>query len=172
MYEIGAILGGLVPTFLVRGIFLLLIPQTTEAPVMRALIANILSGLVTIGLYAVGSANGGPVDWSSGWFYLVSQGVWLVVDVIRGESKKLALQSGISAKQTKTPHSRPSEKEAFVDGKIAQAQKTEPTTGELTFWQSIQNSSDAADFEAYLAQFPAGLFRSLAQNRLASLRKQ
>ena len=39
------------------------------------------------------------------------------------------------------------------------------------FWQSIMNSTDPADFEAYLRQFPSGVFRTLAQNRLAALRE-
>ena len=38
------------------------------------------------------------------------------------------------------------------------------------FWQSIVNSTNAADFEAYLEQFPNGVFRALAQNRLVALR--
>ena len=38
------------------------------------------------------------------------------------------------------------------------------------FWQSIMNSTDPADFEAYLRQFPSGVFRTLAQNRLGALR--
>ena len=41
---------------------------------------------------------------------------------------------------------------------------------ELVFWQSIANSTNAADFEAYLEQFPNGVFRALAENRLATLR--
>ena len=40
---------------------------------------------------------------------------------------------------------------------------------ENIFWQSIVDSTDPADFEAYLEQFPNGVFRSLAQNRLANL---
>ena len=38
------------------------------------------------------------------------------------------------------------------------------------FWQSVMNSTNPADFEAYLSQFPAGVFRALAQNRLTALR--
>ena len=38
------------------------------------------------------------------------------------------------------------------------------------FWQSIVNSTDPSDFEAYLEVFPNGVFRRLAENRLASLR--
>ena len=41
---------------------------------------------------------------------------------------------------------------------------------EILFWQSIANSTNAADFEAYLAQFPNGVFSALAQGRLAALR--
>ena len=37
------------------------------------------------------------------------------------------------------------------------------------FWQSIMNSTDPAEFEAYLAQFPNGVFRALAEARLAAL---
>ena len=41
---------------------------------------------------------------------------------------------------------------------------------ELVFWQSIEDSRDAADFEAYLERFATGTFARLARNRLASLR--
>ena len=37
---------------------------------------------------------------------------------------------------------------------------------EVVFWQSIRESARAADFEAYLAQFPDGTFTALARNRL------
>ena len=42
---------------------------------------------------------------------------------------------------------------------------------ENLFWRSIVNSTNPADFAAYLAQFPTGVFRSLAQNRLTALRQ-
>ena len=41
---------------------------------------------------------------------------------------------------------------------------------ETVFWQSIAGSRTAADFEAYLQQYPAGAFRALATNRLSALR--
>ena len=41
---------------------------------------------------------------------------------------------------------------------------------ENLFWQSIMNSTNPAEYEAYLAQFPNGVFRVLAQIRLAALR--
>jgi len=36
---------------------------------------------------------------------------------------------------------------------------------ELVFWQSIQNSSDPADYQAYLARYPNGQFADIARNR-------
>ena len=41
---------------------------------------------------------------------------------------------------------------------------------ENLFWQSIMGSTNAADFEAYLGQFPDGVYRALAVNRLAERR--
>jgi hypothetical protein len=42
-------------------------------------------------------------------------------------------------------------------------------SSEVTFWDSIRDSSNPADFADYLRQYPAGSFRSLAERRLASL---
>ena len=52
---------------------------------------------------------------------------------------------------------------AAADGAAARLQQ------ETVFWQSIMNSRTAADFEAYLSQFPTGAYRALATNRLAAL---
>ena len=41
---------------------------------------------------------------------------------------------------------------------------------ETMFWESIRDSSNPAEFEAYLRQYPAGVFRALATVRLAALR--
>ncbi len=41
---------------------------------------------------------------------------------------------------------------------------------ETVFWQSIADSEELADFEAYLRQFPTGVYAGLARNRVASLR--
>ena len=38
------------------------------------------------------------------------------------------------------------------------------------FWQSVMNSTNPSEFEAYLRRFPNGLFSELAQARLAALR--
>ena len=40
---------------------------------------------------------------------------------------------------------------------------------ETLFWESIRVSTDPADFEAYLEQFPNGVFARLARNRLTAL---
>lgn len=45
---------------------------------------------------------------------------------------------------------------------------TDPTV-ELAFWSSIKDSTNAADFQAYLDQFPTGTFVGLAKNRMAAL---
>ena len=54
------------------------------------------------------------------------------------------------------------------------SQQSTPATAaqENLFWQSIMNSTNPADFEAYLEQFPNGVFRRLAENRLTTLREQ
>ena len=41
---------------------------------------------------------------------------------------------------------------------------------EALFWQSVMNSTNPAEFEAYLRRFPNGVFSELAQARLAALR--
>jgi hypothetical protein len=42
---------------------------------------------------------------------------------------------------------------------------------ELAFWDTIKDSTDPTDFEAYLARYPNGNFAPLAQNRLGKLRQ-
>ena len=57
-------------------------------------------------------------------------------------------------------------------GSAAAAQQTVPVATpeqENIFWQSIVDSTDPADFESYLEQFPNGVFRALAQNRVRAL---
>ena len=41
---------------------------------------------------------------------------------------------------------------------------------EMVFWQSIVNSTNPADFEAYLARWPAGVYAPLARGRVTALR--
>ena len=64
----------------------------------------------------------------------------------------------------------------YLDGPAAEALRragsppTATAEQETVFWQSITSSTNPAEFAAYLAQFPRGVFRALAQARLAALR--
>jgi membrane protein involved in colicin uptake len=40
---------------------------------------------------------------------------------------------------------------------------------EIEFWRAVQNSTDPAEFEAYLLEFPAGLYANLARLKVAKL---
>ena len=42
---------------------------------------------------------------------------------------------------------------------------------EMVFWNSIKDSDNAADFEAYLGKFPRGTFAALARNRIKAMQK-
>ena len=42
---------------------------------------------------------------------------------------------------------------------------------EVVFWESVRESTDPADFDDYLARWPAGIYARLATNRLAALRE-
>ena len=56
---------------------------------------------------------------------------------------------------------------------VSAAQQQPPPASaevEVVFWQSIANSTNPVEFESYLAQFPNGVFRALAEARLAALR--
>ncbi len=46
----------------------------------------------------------------------------------------------------------------------------ESTTVEQEYWEAIKNSANADEFEAYLAEYPAGRFVSLARLRVRQLR--
>jgi hypothetical protein len=49
------------------------------------------------------------------------------------------------------------------------AAAAQPIDAELLFWQSVERSNSAADFQEYLRQYPQGRFAGLARNRLAAL---
>jgi hypothetical protein len=52
---------------------------------------------------------------------------------------------------------------------VAVAAAPDPKAVELVFWDSIKDSLRAADYEAYLEQYPDGNFATLARARLAEL---
>ena len=66
------------------------------------------------------------------------------------------------------------ETEAPAASRAASAAAQQPAAAtaeqENLFWRSIVDSTNPAVFEAYLEQFPNGVFRALAQVRLAELR--
>ena len=45
----------------------------------------------------------------------------------------------------------------------------DPAAFELSYWETIKNSSNADDFKAYLEKYPDGQFASLAKNRISTL---
>lgn len=53
---------------------------------------------------------------------------------------------------------------------LSGAAAAELTRAEIVFWESMRESGTAADFEAYLARWPNGIYAPLATNRLAALR--
>jgi hypothetical protein len=46
-------------------------------------------------------------------------------------------------------------------------QRIDPVAVELSFWESIKNSSNRSDFQAYLDKYPYGQFAALARNRIS-----
>ena len=47
--------------------------------------------------------------------------------------------------------------------------KIDPVAFELSYWETIKNSTNADDFKAYLERYPQGQFAELAKNRIATL---
>lgn len=59
----------------------------------------------------------------------------------------------------------------LTEARAAQEQgaEAEPQSVELVFWESIKDSLRAADYEAYLEQYPEGNFVTLARTRLEEI---
>lgn len=53
----------------------------------------------------------------------------------------------------------------------AEAVPVSPLALEISFWESVQQSGNPADLEAYLAKYPGGQYVELARNRLQALKK-
>jgi hypothetical protein len=45
----------------------------------------------------------------------------------------------------------------------------DPAAFELSYWETIKNSTDANDYKGYLEKYPSGQFVTLARNRVASI---
>ncbi len=64
----------------------------------------------------------------------------------------------------------------YFSGAPADSSSTKPVGSgidasafELSYWETIKNSTSADDFKAYLEKYPQGQFAALAKNRIASL---
>lgn len=65
----------------------------------------------------------------------------------------------------------------FIGAKTASAREsvpaanpsTSPTNIEISYWETIRNSTNVNDFQAYLREFPNGRFVTLARNRITML---
>ena len=51
----------------------------------------------------------------------------------------------------------------------ANAAKVDPLVFELSYWETIKNSTNADDFKSYLERYPNGQFVALAKNKIATL---
>jgi formylglycine-generating enzyme required for sulfatase activity len=63
----------------------------------------------------------------------------------------------------------PDGKTVEVTVKTPSAPTVDPAAFELSYWNSIQNSTDAEDFKDYLSKYPTGQFASIARRRVAAL---
>ena len=52
---------------------------------------------------------------------------------------------------------------------VMNTSRIDPTAFELSYWDTIKNSTSADDFKAYLERYPQGQFVELAKNRIATL---
>ena len=131
----------------------------------------------------VWGCNGPVVEEGLGWLGLnlaerrqIQQGLRAAgfdpggADGLFGTRTRAAIRNWQAARGARTT--------GYLDGPQVEALRSRgglrptPDSGglEAVFWQSIQNSTNPVEFEAYLEQFPNGVFRVLAQARLAALR--
>jgi hypothetical protein len=54
-------------------------------------------------------------------------------------------------------------------GALQPATAASDTAGELAYWNKMKNSSDPADFKAYLDAYPNGMFSDIAMSKYKSL---
>jgi len=59
----------------------------------------------------------------------------------------------------------------WVGPSIAQAPAQGATPAEISFWESVKDSKDPAELQAYLDKYPSGAFSALAKIRLDRLKK-
>ena len=84
---------------------------------------------------------------------------------------RVAVVAGTEGRQVPWENSSLLSEFAFVPGvaQTAQGSAEDEAAAEVAFWNSIQASTRADDFRAYVRQYPRGRFIALAQGRIAAL---
>jgi formylglycine-generating enzyme required for sulfatase activity len=75
----------------------------------------------------------------------------------------------VVAKPTPTPKKTTTKKSMAKTTRTNGSPSGRIAADEIAFWASIKDSTDPADFKAYLEQYPNGKFVTLARNRLKNL---
>lgn len=90
---------------------------------------------------------------------------------MKTSNKNASARLGFGAALAIAALAAPLSAQAAGEGRIILAQATQTATDrsvELTFWNSVENSGDIADYQAYLDRYPDGDFAPIARNRLAA----
>jgi hypothetical protein len=89
------------------------------------------------------------------------------------QAKVVALAKGINEDQVPAYYDEVIGSACLSDSCMGATAPTSVTTrtsdADVIFWESVKDSSRKADFEAYLAKFPDGIFVTLAKTRIAAL---
>ena len=78
-----------------------------------------------------------------------------------------ALRAAVAPANASLPPATP----AMPAARPAPKAEAKASEAEVEFWRAIQNSTDAAEFEFYLEQFPEGTYAQLARHKVAKLRE-
>jgi hypothetical protein len=84
-------IGALIPTLLISRLFLWLFGKTTSG-IVKVAWAHVGSLAVCWVLSALGGADGGPLAWGGGVFYVIPQLIWFCADLLRGKTKNTDLK--------------------------------------------------------------------------------
>ena len=135
----------------------------------RAARLQIQQGLQAAG-FDPGGADGlfGPRTRAAIWAWQSARGA-RPTGYLDGPAVEALRTAGGSGLAVATVTSAPPAATAPQSSMPTSAQAAAAAELEGLFWQSIMNSTNPAEFEAYLEQFPNGVFRALAQARLSAL---
>jgi hypothetical protein len=146
---LGQFTGALAATFVISRL-LLWIMRSWRVGVVRYLTVHVLALAVASLLGGMGMADEGSfAPATAATVYMLPQLVWLVVDLARTSS---------NVRKSEAPSV----------SVASRGRDTELTRTERVFWESIKDSTDPRDFEAYINEFPQGAFVAIARNRLMS----